>query len=139
LKLRQKKAEAGKGDIALDSTSEYEDKALEEPHHNEKRHNVSSQTYDVMPHSQRGSLRTGSVVGHFESVTPDKEGSSLAAAPDECHEHENSKFGETTGWTNDPATWPRVMNRNVRGYLIKIGPSTFTTEFSPETRVAGRF
>jgi len=62
----------------------------------------------------------------------DKVGSSSAGASDESYEHEHSKFAGTIGWTNDPATWPRVMNRNVGGYLIQIGPPTTTTEFSPE-------
>jgi len=35
----------------------------------------------------------------------------------------------TTGWTNNPATWPGVINWNVRGYLILIGPPTITAEF----------
>ena len=44
-----------------------------------------------------------------------------------------SKFAGTIGWTNDPATWPCVMNQDVRGDLIQLRQSTITTEFSPET------
>jgi len=92
-----------------------------------------------MPDSQRGSVCTRSQVSHFESVESDKEESSSAGASDEPYEHENSKFAGTIEWTNRPATWPGVINRNVRGYLIQIGPPTITTEISPETRVIGRF
>jgi len=53
-------------------TSEYEEKALEEPHHSENCDNVSSQTDDVMSDSWRGSLRTRSEVSHFESAESDK-------------------------------------------------------------------
>jgi len=35
------------------ATSEYEEKTLEEPHHSEHCDNVSSQTDNVMPDSQR--------------------------------------------------------------------------------------
>ena len=80
LKTKAKKGEAEKEDSELDkylnrATSEYEGKALEEPHHSENCHNVSSQTDDIMPDSQRGSLCTGSEVSRLESVESDKEGS----------------------------------------------------------------
>jgi len=68
-----------------------------------------------MPDSQRGSLCTRSEVSDFESVEADKEGISSSNASDESYEHENSKIAETIGWTNDPASWSRVMNRNVKG------------------------
>jgi len=42
-------------------------------------------------------------------------------------EHENSKVAGSIGWTNDPATWSGVMNRNVGGYLMQIGPPTIKT------------
>jgi len=90
------------------------------PHHGENCDNVSNQADDVIPDSQRGSLCTRSEVSHFESVGYDKEGSSSAGA-------------------SDPAAWPGVMNWNVRGYLIQIGPPTITTEISPKPRVRGRF
>jgi len=145
LTTNAKKAEAEKEDSALDkyfnrATTEYEEKALAEPHHHsENCDNVSSQTPDVMPDIQRGSLCTRNEVSHFESVESDKEGSSSAGASDGSYEHEKSKFAGTIGWTNNPATWcqscppatwPAVMNRNVRGYLIQIGPPTITTTFA---------
>ena len=73
LKTKAKNAEAEKEDSALDkyfnrATSEYEEKALEELHHSENCDNVSSQTDDVMPDSQCGSLCTVSEVSHFETV-----------------------------------------------------------------------
>ena len=95
------------------ATLEYEEKASEEPHRIENCDKVGSQTGDVMPDSQRGSLCTRSEVSHFERVES-KEGSSSAAASDESYEHENSQFAGAIGWTNNPATWPDVMNRNVR-------------------------
>jgi len=128
---KAKKVEVEKDDSALDkyfnrATSECEEKAWEEPHHSENCDNVSSQT-GVMPDSYRGSLSTRSEVSHFEGVESDKEGSSLAGASDKSYEHENSTFAEAIGWTNNPATWPGVMNQDVRGYLIQIWPSTVTT------------
>ena len=54
------------------ATSEYEEKALEEPHHSESCDNVSSQPDYIMPDSRRGSLCTRSEVSHFESVESDK-------------------------------------------------------------------
>jgi len=72
-KTKAKKAEVEKENSALDkhfnrANSEYEEKALEEPHHSENCDNVSSLTDDVMPDSQRGRLSTRSEVSHFESV-----------------------------------------------------------------------
>jgi len=92
-----------------------------------------------MPDSQRGSLCARSEVSHFASVESDKEGSLLFGACDESYKLENSKFARTIGWTNDPASSPGVIDRNVRGYLIQIELSTITTEFLPEMRVIGRF
>ena len=143
-KTKAKQAEAEKVDSALDkyfkkATSEYEEKALEAPHHSENCDNVSRQTDDVIPDSQRGSLCPRSEVSHFGSVESDREGSSSACASNESYEHGNSKFAGTIGWTNDPVSWPGVFNRNVRGYLIQIGPSTITTKFLAEKRVIGRF
>ena len=116
-KTKTKKSEAEKEDSALDkyfnrATSEYEE-VLEEPHHSENCDNISSQTDDVMPDSQRRSLCTRCEVSHLESVESDEEGRLSAGASDESYQHENSKFDETTGWSNDPATWPGVMNQNV--------------------------
>ena len=59
--LFKTKVEAEKKDSALDkyinkATSEYEEKALEEPYHSENHDNVSSHTDDVMPDSQKWSL-----------------------------------------------------------------------------------
>jgi len=79
--------------------------------------------------SQRGTLCTRSEISHRSSI----------GASDESYELENLKFAGTIGWTNDRATWPSLMNRNIRGYLIQIGPPTITAQFSPETRVIGRF
>jgi len=86
----------------------------------------------------RRSLCTKSELSHFEGVESDKEGSSLASAP-ESYEHKNFKFGGTIGWASNPATWPGVMNWNARCVLIQIGLCTITTEFSSETRVIGQF
>jgi len=58
--------------------------------------NVSSQTDDTMPDSQRRSLFTRSGVSHFESVESDKEGRSSSGASDESYEYENSKFAGTS-------------------------------------------
>jgi len=91
-----------------------------------------------MPDSQRGGLCT-SEVSHFAIVESNKKESWSTSASNESYEHENSKFAGTIGWTNDPASWPGVINRNVRSYLIQIEPSTITTEFSPQTRVIGRY
>jgi len=60
-KNKAKKPEAEKEDSSLDkyfnrATSEHEEKASLQPHHSENCDNVSSQTDDVMPDSQRGSL-----------------------------------------------------------------------------------
>ena len=56
-----------------------------------------------------------------------------AGESDGSYEHENSKFAtRTIGWTYDPASWPGVVNRDVRGYSIQIGLSTITTELLPE-------
>ena len=87
------------------STSEYEEEALEEPHHSENCDNVSSTTDDAIPDSQRGSLCTRTEVSHFESVEYTKKGSSSAGAFADSYEHENSKVAGSIGWTNDPATW----------------------------------
>ena len=84
-KTKAKEAESEKEDSALDKqvrwtsnriASEYEEKALEEPHHSENCDNVSSQTDDVMPDSPRGSLCTRSEAYHFESVESGKGNSS---------------------------------------------------------------
>jgi len=85
-----------------------------------------------------GSLCTSEVKVISKVLGLTKEGR-RAGASDESYEHKNSKFAGTIGWTNDPATWPGVMNRNVRGYLLQIGLPTITTEFSSETKVIGQF
>jgi len=45
---------------------------------------------------------------------------------------ENSKFCGTIGLTNDSATWPVVVSRNVRNYILYLAqrdePPTVTTE-----------
>jgi len=51
------------------ATLEYEEKASEEPHRIENCDKVGSQTGDVMPDSQRGSLCTRSEVSHFEGLS----------------------------------------------------------------------
>jgi len=62
-KTKAKNPEADKQDSTLHkycnrANSECEEKALEKLHHSENCDNVSSQTDDVMPNSQRGSLST---------------------------------------------------------------------------------
>jgi len=54
------------------------------------------------------------------------------SASDEACEDENSKFVGTIG--NDPATWPGVKSRKVRGYLAQREPQP-QQKFSPATRV----
>jgi len=86
-----------------------------------------------MPDSQRESLCKGSEVSHFKSVESDK-GSLSSCASVEPYKHESSKFARTIGWKNDPATWSGVMNRNVRGYLIQIGPPTIRNRILSRNR-----
>ena len=142
LKLRQKTLKP-REDSAFDkyfnwATSECEEKTSE-PHHSENCDNVRSETDDVMPDSQMGSLRARSEVNHFKRVEFDKERCSSAGASDDSYEHKNSKLATTIWWKNDPTIWPDVMKWNFKGYLIQIRPPTITTEYLPETRVIGRF
>jgi len=51
---------------------------------------------------------------------------------------ENLKFVGTTGLTNDSATWPVVVSRNVRNYLAQRDePPTVTTEVFPSNESDG--
>jgi len=68
------------------ATSEHEENSLEEPHHSENCDNISSHTDGVMPDSQRGRLCARSEVSHFESLQPDKGGSSSTGASDEFYQ-----------------------------------------------------
>jgi len=132
---------------------EYEEKALQEPHHNGNGDNVGSQPGDVIPDNQSGSLRTRSEISHCEIIESDKERSRSASASDESYVQENSKFYWTIGWTNDPATWPvidvgagkflgvqRILaeispNLAEKFYLKNFGP-LFVRIFSHEDRIS---
>ena len=104
------------------------------PDNSENCDNVSSQTDDVMPHSQRGSLCTGIEVSNFESGESEGQWSLSTGASEDSYEHENRHLPEPFDGQRS-CHLARFHESEFRGYLIQIGPPTITTEFSPETRV----
>jgi len=72
------------------TTSEDEEKALEELHHSEDGNNLDMEPDYLMPGNQTGSLCTRSEISHFESVESARKGSSSDSASDESYEYENS-------------------------------------------------
>jgi len=111
--------------------------AVEEPHHSENGDNVGSQPDDVMPGSESGSLCTRSEIIHFEIVESSKKEARPLVHLMRLARTKIQRIFRTIGSTNDPATWPGVMSRKVRGYLAQRRPLTITTKVFPRKESDG--